>query len=123
MKKIIFSVIILNLLFSQVLTDNTFNNVQSISLSGAVISNPNDNFNPANLLETKETSILVGKTLYYEQKLIQITKLLNLEDIQKYYSELSDGQKRKVLIARSMINNPDILILDEPIANLDLKSR
>ena len=60
MKKIIFSVIILNLLFSQVLTDNTFNNVQSISLSGAVISNPNDNFNPANLLETKETTILIG---------------------------------------------------------------
>ena len=31
MKKIIFSVIILNLLFSQVLTDNTFNNVQRIN--------------------------------------------------------------------------------------------
>ena len=71
MKKIIFSVIILNLLFSQVLTDNTFNNVQWISLSGAVISNPNDNFNPANLLETKETTILIGKTLYYEQDFLE----------------------------------------------------
>ena len=42
---------------------------------------------------------------------------------QKYFSHLSEGQKQIVLIARALINNPKILILDEPIANLDLKSR
>ncbi len=36
---------------------------------------------------------------------------------------LSDGEKQKVLMARAMINAPDILILDEPAAGLDLKNR
>jgi len=42
---------------------------------------------------------------------------------QKYFSHLSEGEKQIVLIARALINKPDILILDEPIANLDLKSK
>ena len=75
------------LLFSQVLTDNTFNNVQSISLSGAVISNPNDNFNPANLLKNQETSILIGKTLYYAQDFLEF----------EYYSLRKNNFSLKVL--------------------------
>ena len=67
MKKIFFSIFVLNLIFSQVLTDNTFNNVQSISLCGATTSNPNDNFNPANLLENNEIEFLVGLTKFYER--------------------------------------------------------
>ena len=42
---------------------------------------------------------------------------------QKYFSHLSEGEKQIVLIARALINKPEILILDEPIANLDLKSK
>ena len=49
---------------------------------------------------------------------MSITKLS-----QKYFSHLSEGEKQIVLIARALIKNPEILILDEPIANLDLKSR
>ena len=71
MKKIFFTIIILNLLFSQVITDNTFNNSRSISLSGATISNPNDSFNPANLQQTNGTSILVGRTMFYEQDFLE----------------------------------------------------
>jgi len=41
----------------------------------------------------------------------------------KYFSYLSDGEKQISLIARALINKPDILILDEPIANLDYKSK
>ena len=46
--------------------------------------------------------------------------LINHKD--KTYQELSDGQKRTALIARAMINNPKVLILDEPTINLDMKS-
>ncbi len=49
---------------------------------------------------------------------MSITKLS-----QKYFSHLSEGEKQIVLIARALIKKPKILILDEPIANLDLKSK
>jgi len=41
----------------------------------------------------------------------------------KKFSYLSDGEKQITLIARALIKKPEILILDEPIANLDYKSK
>ena len=53
-----------------------------------------------------------------------IIKNMDLTNIsQKSFSYLSDGEKQICIIARALINNPKILILDEPIANLDYKSR
>ena len=52
-----------------------------------------------------------------------INKMLLTNLSQKYYSHLSEGEKQIVLIARALIKKPEILILDEPIANLDLKSK
>ena len=51
-------------------------------------------------------------------KKMSLTKLS-----QKYFAHLSEGEKQIVLIARALIIKPQILILDEPIANLDLKSK
>ena len=49
---------------------------------------------------------------------------MNISNLsKKYFSYLSDGEKKISLIARALIKNPDILILDEPIANLDYKSK
>jgi len=48
-------------------------------------------------------------------------EVINLS--KKYFSYLSDGEKQISLIARALIKKPDILILDEPIANLDYKSK
>jgi zinc transport system ATP-binding protein len=38
------------------------------------------------------------------------------------YRALSGGQRRRVLVARSLVSQPDILILDEPTANMDTES-
>ena len=49
---------------------------------------------------------------------------MNISNLsKKYFSYLSDGEKQISIIARALIKKPDILILDEPIANLDYKSR
>ena len=51
-------------------------------------------------------------------------KKMNIFNLsRKYFSYLSDGEKQICLIARALIKKPDILILDEPTANLDYKSK
>jgi len=57
-------------------------------------------------------------------KVEKIMKKMNISNLsKKYFSYLSDGEKQISLIARALIKRPDILILDEPIANLDYKSK
>ncbi len=57
-------------------------------------------------------------------KVEEIMKKMNISNLSKkkfYY--LSDGEKQISLIARALIKEPNILILDEPIANLDYKAK
>ena len=57
-------------------------------------------------------------------KVKELIDIMFLNDIaDKEFGYLSDGERQISIIARAIINNPKVLILDEPSVNLDLKSR
>lgn len=84
------------------------------------------NYPNLSVYENIASPLRIAKTPQAEvdRKVAEIAKLLKLTDmLQRSPQELSGGQQQRTALARALIKGADLVLLDEPLANLDYKLR
>tara|TARA_Y100001978_G_scaffold202349_1_gene223208 strand:+ start:2897 stop:3817 length:921 start_codon:yes stop_codon:yes gene_type:complete len=70
---------------------------------------------------TVNQNILFNLKVFDREKLNFIIEKINIGHLKnRYPHEISGGENQRVAVARSLIRNPDLLLMDEPFSNLDL---